>query len=150
VKDLLISDFTNSCFQKRFKLYFDELGVNVKDWDELFNELNDEKDNRAYVRFTDTDDVIGFILFKPIALSNWFFNLKLGLIREFWVSKKYRGMGNGKSLLHLAETYFKENGLHKSILTTDTAPKFYEKNGYIKDSTIIAKNEDDVFVKELK
>ncbi|HBR31548.1 MAG TPA: hypothetical protein DD733_05655 [Clostridiales bacterium] len=40
--------------------------------------------------------------------------------------------------------------MQKSILTTDTAEKFYEKNGYVKDSTIIAKNKDDVFVKELR
>ncbi|MDD4164176.1 MAG: GNAT family N-acetyltransferase [Eubacteriales bacterium] len=150
VKDLLISDFTNHHFQKAFKLYFDELGINVKDWEALFNEMNDEKDSRAYVRFTDTYDVVGFVQFKPIVLSNWFFSVQLGFIREFWVAKEYRSTGNGKSLLHLAEAYFKENGLQKSILTTDTAEKFYEKNGYVKDSTIIAKNKDDVFVKELR
>ncbi|HBR31547.1 MAG TPA: hypothetical protein DD733_05650, partial [Clostridiales bacterium] len=66
VKDLLISDFTNHHFQKAFKLYFDELGINVKDWEALFNEMNDEKDSRAYVRFTDTYDVVGFVQFKPI------------------------------------------------------------------------------------
>lgn len=68
----------------------------------------------------------------------------------FYVSKKYRGMGNGKDLLNLAETYFKGNGIVKSILTTDTASIFYVKNGYSKDETITAENNDDVYVKELK
>ncbi len=150
MKDILLSDFTNPLFQKAFKLYFEELKITVKDWDSLFNEMNQDKDTLAYVRLSDTDEVIGFIQFQPILLSNWFFSTQFGFVREFWVASKYRSAGNGNSLLRLAETYFKEKGLHKSILTTDTAEAFYEKNGYKKDPTIIAKNKDDVFVKDLR
>lgn len=150
MKDLIITDFTDIRFQTAFKFYFDELGVEVKEWDTLFTEMNQEKDNVAYVRLSNTDQIVGFIQFKPITLSNWFFKANIGFIREFWVSKEYRGTGNGKDLLSLAEMYFKENGIVKSILTTDTAPIFYEKNGYVKDTTITALNNDDVYVKELK
>lgn len=150
MKDLLISDFTNVDFQKAFKLYFEELGVSVKQWDALFKEMNQEGDNIAYIRLSDTNQIVGFIQFKPIMLSNWFFKTNLGFIREFWIAKEYRGIGNGKDLLNLAEMYFKEMGIVKLILTTDTAPIFYEKNGYTKDITITAKNEDYVYVKELK
>jgi GNAT superfamily N-acetyltransferase len=126
------------------------LGIKVTDWDGLFNEMNEETGNYAYVRFTYTNNVVGFIQFKPIELSNWFFNVKMGFIREFWISKDYRKNGNGTDLLQLAEAYFIENGLYKSILTTDIAHKFYEANGYIKDANIVAKNKDDVYIKDLK
>lgn len=150
MKDILISDFSNPFFKNAFQSYFEELGIKVTDWDGMFKEMNEEKDNYAYVRLTDTNNVVGFIQFKPIELSNWFFNVKMGFIREFWVSKEYRKTGNGTDLLQLAEVYFIKNGLYKSILTTDTAHKFYETNGYIKDTNIVAKNKDDVYIKDLK
>ena len=150
MKDLLITDFTNSDFQKAFKLYFDELGVKVEQWDALFAEMNEGKDNVAYLRSSEANQVIGFIQFIPITLSNWFFQSHLGFIREFWIAKEYRGKGYGTDLLRLAEMYFKDNGIFKSILTTDTAPIFYEKNGYIKDVAIAAKNKDNVYIKELR
>lgn len=150
MKDLLITDFTNSNFQNAFKMYFDELGVNVEHWDALFAEMNQDNGNIAYIRLSEANQTIGFIQFKPITLSNWFFQSSLGFIREFWIAKEYRGNGNGTDLLRLAETYFRDNGICKTILTTDTAPIFYEKNGYIKDIAISAKNKDDVYVKELR
>lgn len=150
MKDLLITDFMNCDFQKAFKLYFDELGINVKQWDTLFAEMNSAKETVAYIRLSEADQIIGFIQMSFITLDSWFFTSHLGFIREFWVAKEYRGKGNGRDLLKLAETYFKDNGVFKSILTTDTAPIFYEKNGYTKDIAITAKNQDDVYVKELK
>ena len=150
MKDILITDFTNVDFQNAFKLYFDELGVTVKQWDKLFAEKNEEKDNFAYMRFSEKDQIVGFIQFQPITLSNWFFNSTMGFIREFWIAKEYRNNGNGKDLLKLAETYFINNGIFKSILTTDTAPEFYEKYGYVKDMAVSAKNQDDVYIKALK
>ena len=52
-------------------------------------------------------------------------------------------------MLKLVEDYFKEDGIHKSILTTNTAEKFYESHGYRKDKSYSAKNNDEVFVKLL-
>lgn len=149
VKDILISDFTELLFQQAFKEYFEELGVNVKDWDGLFKEMNDEEDNKAYVRVTEDNTVVGFIMFKPIELSNWFFREKLGFVREFWISPQHRSLGHGAELLRFTEEYFLQNDIRKAILTTDTAEKFYEKNGYRKDDAFTAANQDEVFVKDL-
>ena len=150
MKDILISDFSEPLFQKAFQIYFGELGINVKDWDGLFKEMNDEEGNKTFLRVTEENDIAGFIMFKPIELSNWFFTEKLGFIREFWIANEYRNQGHGTALLQLAEEYFVQNDICKSILTTDTAENFYIKHGYRKDSAYTAANKDEVFVKDLK
>lgn len=150
MKDLLISEFCNEQFQSAFKRYFDELGVNVTDWDNLFIKMTEDKDNLAYIRLTNDDKIIGFIQFNSIRLSNWFFETSYGFVREFWIDTEYRGKGNAEELLNLVEAHFLSNGIFKSILTTETSPRFFEKCGYVKDPTIHAKNNDDVFVKLLK
>ncbi len=111
--------------------------------------MNDDKDNYAYIRLTDADEIVGFIQFKAIELSNWFFTMPAGFIREFWVSNSYRGANHGKDLLNIAENYFKEKNILKIMLTTNSTPKFYEKQGYQEDKTIIAENKDTVFFKIL-
>lgn len=146
MKDIFVTDYMNPDFQKAFRLYFDELDVKVDDWEEVFRQMSSTS---SYIRFTDDGSIVGFILFEPITLSNWFFIASYGFVREFWVAEKYRGKGNGTALLRHTEKYFKENGLHRVILTTDSAPQFYEKNGYIKEKSVIAKNNDEVFVKDL-
>lgn len=148
-RDVLITDHTDVRFMEAFKQYFRELGVFVQDWDGLFKEMNGTEGNRAYVRYSENDEAIGFIQFIPIELTNWFFNEKLGFIREFWVRKEYRRMGHGSELLELAERYFTENGIRKAVLTTNTASGFYEAKGYKKDGSFTAKNKNDVFVKKL-
>lgn len=149
VRDVLISDFTDPRFMKAFKLYFGELGINVEDWDGLFKEMNGDEGNMAYVRFSQDDEVIGFIQFIPVELENWFFCERLGFIREFWITSEHRNKGNGSQLLEMTEKYFIDNGISKAILTTDTAPEFYEAKGYKRDRSFTAKNNDDVFFKIL-
>lgn len=149
MRDILISDFTNVAFQNAFKKYFKEFGVEIKNWECLFNELTEESKNKAYVRLDENGTSVGFILFKIIQLSDGFFEEKLGFIREFWIAKEYRNKGYGSELIKLAEEFFKENGICKSILTTDTAEHFYEARGYHKDRSYTAKNQDEVFVKVL-
>ena len=149
MRDILIADFTQDLFQNAFKLYFNELGIVVNDWDALFNEITAEDGNKAYIRIDDDDKIIGFIMFKTEILSNWFFEEKVGFIREFWIAREKRNNGHGSHLLRIAEEFFKENGLYKSILTTNTAEHFYEAHGYYKDKAYAAKNEDEVFVKLL-
>ena len=106
MRDILISDFNNKHFQKAFKIYFQELGIHINDWDKLFQNINAIDDNYAYLRLTNLDEIVGFIQFSKTELSSWFFNSPVGFICEFWVSKKYRGSGNGQQLLELAEDYF--------------------------------------------
>ncbi len=149
MRDILIADFSQDLFQNAFKLYFKELGIEVKNWDALFNELTAEGGNKAYIRMSDDDIIIGFIIFKIERLTNWFFEEKIGFIREFWIAEENRGNGHGSHLLRITEEYFKVKGLHRSILTTNTAENFYEAHGYYKDKAYVAKNEDAVFVKKL-
>ena len=37
--DVLIDDFKDARFQKAFRQYFTELGMNIKNWDALFAEM---------------------------------------------------------------------------------------------------------------
>lgn len=148
MRDILITDFTQEIFQNAFKLYFKELGIDVKNWDTLFQEMSEEGGNNVYIKM-DNEEIVGFIMFKSEQLSNWFFEEKIGFVREFWIAEKYRKNGYGSHLLKLAEDYFRENGIYKIILTTDTAKQFYVNHGYRLDKAYIAKNEDEVFVKNL-
>lgn len=150
--DALITDFSDPWFQAAFRQYFEELGLKVKDWDGLFREMdqgNSGEKNTAYVR-TGPEGVIGFIMFIPICFTSWFFEETCGFVREFWVAAEHRGRGLGSGLLALAERYFLEHGIYTSILTTDTAGRFYERRGYRKAAGCSAKNKDEVFVKRLK
>ncbi len=147
--DRLISDFSDPRFQSAFRLYFDELGVRIKDWDGLWREMNGQEGNRAYLRVTDQGDTVGFLQFCPMVFHSWFFEAKAGFIREFWVAPAFRGQGHGAALLSLAEDCFRTQGLPCSILTSDTAPDFYRKHGYRAATGISARNHDPVFFKPL-
>lgn len=147
--DSLISDFTDPLFVKAFQKYFAELGIEVKDWDGVFAEMNNEGDNESFVRKNTDNQVIGFILCKPISFTSWFFEETCVFIREFWISEEYRNKGHGADLLLMAEDHYKQKGIFTSVLTTDTAEDFYIKHGYIKKPACKAKNEDDVYVKAL-
>lgn len=151
--DILISDFADPVFQTAFQQYFAELGINVKDWDSLFQEMNEGNEgekNAAYVRRAADGSMVGFILFIPIRFTSWFFEETYGLVREFWVAEEFRGRGHGSELITLTERNFLESGIYVSILTTDTAERFYKRHGYMKAPGCKAKNEDDVFIKRLK
>lgn len=150
--DILISDFTDPAFQAAFQQYFAELGINVRDWEGLFREMNDASDgekNAAYVRKSPDGSTIGFIMFVPIRFTSWFFEETGGFIREFWVAEEFRSKGHGWELLALTEKFFLEHGIYTSILTTNTAERFYERHGYRKAPGCRAKNKDEVFVKRL-
>lgn len=150
--DVLILDFSDPAFQAAFQQYFGQLGITVKDWDGLFQEISrgdaGEK-NAAYVRTGEDGSVIGFILFIPIRFTSWFFEGTGGFIREFWVTEEFRGQGHGAALLALAERYFLEHGMDTAILTTDTAEDFYLRHGYAGAPGCEAKNHDRVFLKRL-
>ena len=149
MKDYIVKDFTDPRFQDSFKEYFKELEIEFEDWEDLFRQMNEEKDNIAIVR-VDAEETVGFIQFKIDYLENWFFKEEIGFIREFWVSSKYRNKRQGASLLKSAEDYFLEKKIYKTILTTYTASNFYIKQGYRKDESYKGLNNQDVFVKILK
>lgn len=147
--DKWITDFSDSSFQDAFRAYFAELGIPVKNWAGLFQEMNDEGGNAAFVRMAQDGSIIGFIQFRPIVFTSSFFEETCGFIREFFIAKEFRGKGHGTVLLHRTENYFKEKGICTSILTTDTAEDFYRRNGYQKLPGCKAKNQDAVFAKKI-
>lgn len=149
MNDYQITDFSDPLFQTAFQLYFEELGIQLDDWDELFNFMNEDGGNVAIIKVDEKKQVVGFIQFKIDELKNWFFEEKVGFIWEFWVSQAFRGQDYGSQLLKSAENYFLDHNIYKAILTTDTAPGFYEKQGYVRDASYRADNEDEVFTKIL-
>ena len=88
-----ITDFSNSIFQAAFKQYFQELGIIVSDWEDLFKQMNKDKETIAFIRYNNNNDCIGFIQVKPTIFSDDFFEEPYGFIRELWVNKKYRLCG---------------------------------------------------------
>ncbi len=149
--DILISDFSDERFQAAFKLYFSDLGHRLNNWEPLFQEMNNDNSGTcAYIRLAEDSQVVGFIMFCPMDVSSWFFDMKFGFIREFWVSSEYRSQGHGNTLLSLAEDWFRRQGVYKSILTTHTTESFYLHHGYQKDCDIHARNKDSVFIKSLR
>lgn len=149
-KDIFITDFFNPMFTDMFKLYFSELGMDIKDWNGLFEEMNTRNGgNCAYIRVCG-DNPIGFIQFTAVTLENWFFKERLGFIREFWVQKELRRQGHGSALCSLAEKYFFDNGIRRIVLTAEEKEKgFYFKRGYRVCGGIEAKNDMDVWVREI-
>lgn len=134
--DLLISDFTDPVFQAAFQRYFAELGIHVRDWDGLFREMNEGNEgekNAAYIRTAADGETIGFIQFVPIRFTSWFFEETCGFIREFWVAEQFRNQRHGSELIALAEQYFLAHDIYTTILTTDTAERFYERHGYVSE-----------------
>lgn len=150
MQNYVITDSFDTRFQEAFKAYFEELGVSIRDWDGLFQEMKDQPGNVVILALADQSHVIGFIQVKIDTASHWFFEETLGFIREFWVTPSFRGQGYGTALLCAAEKFFVENSAYKAILTTDTAPDFYRKNGYVRDHSYVAKNKDEVFTKLLR
>jgi len=78
----------------------------------------------------------------PILLHNFFFpeysrDGGLGTIIWVAVSTEHRGKGIGKLLCMRAEIEYKNRGAHKIVLytETDSAKRFYQRNGYVLEGT---------------
>lgn len=145
---ILIDDFTNMHFKGAFISYFEELGININNWDKLFNQMNEEIGNLAYLA-VDGASVVGFLQFRIDVLNNWFFTENFGFIREFWVKVQHRNTGIGSELIKHTEQYLLSKSINRVILTSDTAEHFYLTHGYHLDSSYIPRNELPVFVKTL-
>ena len=146
---ILLSDHTDPRFQTAFQIYFSELGIAVRDWEGLFREMNSFPDTFTFL-LAEGEETIGFLQFSLTCMENWFFEMPVGFVREFWIGEKHRRKGHGKSLLQQAEQYFYSKNIQRVILTTDQAPDFYLHMGYERAPDIRAKNGDEVFIKTLK
>lgn len=149
--DTLMTDMTDTQLQRAFRAYYGELGVKVTNWEGLFAEIGASPDC-LFVRRNGQGEVIGFLLFAMLEAATagcGFYTARLGCIEEFWIAGGYRGQGHGTDLLRLAEKRFVQLGCGYAILTTDTAPGFYEKRGYSLQKGIAAKNRAAVYLKAL-
>ena len=146
---IFLADFTDPRFRAAFQTYFTELGIAVKKWDDLFQEMNTEGNNCAYLLLSEADEVIGFLQFQRTVFTNWFFEEPLGFIREFWVAPAHRKQGCGTQLLNQTEQYLASQNMHRSILTADNAIDFYLARGYEKSPGITAKNKMEVLTKHI-
>ena len=149
--DTLMTDLTDVDVRRAFRAYYEELGVMVTNWEGLFAEISASPDC-FFVRRDQSGAVIGFLLFALTSAETAersFFTTQLGWIEEFWIAPEYRKQAHGTALLRLAEEHFIQLGCAYAILTTDTAPQFYEQQGYRLQRGIIAKNKSNVYVKPL-
>lgn len=149
--DTLMTDLTDDALQNAFRAYYEELGVNVTNWEGLFAEISASPDC-LFVRRDQHGNVIGFLLFavmEAATAGRGFFTSRLGCVEEFWVAPVCRKQGHGTALLQLAEEHFAQLDCAYAILTTDTVPLFYMKRGYRHQRGITAKNRADVYVKSL-
>ena len=147
--DTLINQYSDPAVQTAMKAYFCELGLNITNWDGLFQEMEQDGANFTFIRKDETGDVTGFIQFTTMDMSSWFFSAKCGFIREFWIRRDLRCQGYGTALLNQAEEWLRKQGCLCILLTTDTAPDFYKKHGYRHEPGIQARNKDKVYVKRL-
>lgn len=149
--DTLMTDMTDAALQAAFRAFYAELGVQVTNWAGLFQEISASPDC-LFVRRDGEGRVTGFLLFAMLdeaSAGRGFFTTRLGCVEEFWVAAEYRRQGHGAALLRLAEKHFMQMGCAYAILTTDTAPHFYEKHGYRLQRGIEAKNKAPVYMKAL-
>ena len=149
--DTLMTDMKDAALQAAFRAYYGELGVQVSNWEGLFQEISASPDC-LFVRRNGEGRVTGFLLFAMMdaaSAGREFYKTRLGCVEEFWVAAECRRQGHGAALLRLAEKHFVQLGCAYAILTTDTAPRFYEKHGYRLQRGITAKNKADVYLKPL-
>ena len=151
MKDIFIDDFSSQTFQAAYRRYCAEMGFGVKNWEVVFQKMNHDPHGKdyAYLRLTDSGETVGFLRFTALEVSSWFFQTKIGFIREFWVAPQHRNSSHGAALLELTESWFVRSGFPASILTTQTADHFYEKHGYVRTEAIAADNEERVYLKRL-
>lgn len=150
--DTLMTDMTDAALQEAFRAFYAELGVQVTNWAGLFEEISASPDC-LFVRRDGEGRVTGFLLFAMLdaaSAGRGFFTTRLGCVEEFWVAPEHRRQGHGAALLRLAEKHFVQLGCAYAILTTDTAPHFYEKHGYRLQRGIEAKNKAPVYMKALQ
>ena len=146
--DMLQSTFDEG-LRRAFMDYFAELGVTVRRWDALFDEL-DRADNTILVRRDDAGTIVGFALLTCREMSGGFYAASVGSVDELYVAPDHRGQGHGRGLLAAAENHLRRLGCGFVLLTSDTAGDFYRRCGYRREPRIHAKNSDPVFVKALE
>lgn len=147
---LELNNFYDERFKQCFRAYFLEIGINLKEDTDVFDEITKsyEKENMRTFVIEEEKQFVGFIMLQAEHLKSGFFEERVGFIRELWVAPSSRQLGYGKQLIKIAENYFKKKEIPKLILTyEDNAHGFYKRLGFIHDSSYKAKNDGTVIVK---
>lgn len=140
--------FASPTLRRAFMDYFAELGVTVRDWEGLFQEL----DKRAGFTLALQDEagcIVSFLLGSMQDMGSDFFTVPIGFVEEMYVAPAFRQQGLGAVLLQAAEARFRDVGCGYTFLTTDSAPDFFVRQGYLFQPRMAAKNGDPVYVKPL-
>ena len=147
-----LNNFYDARFQQAFRAYFQEIGVNLKEDTDVFDNIAEafEKENMRTFVMRDKTSLAGFIMVQPEYLKGSFFEERTGFVRELWVAPPFRRLGCGKELLEKAEDHFRKKGISKLILTyEEDALPFYLKMGFMPDGSYKAKNNGKILIKLL-
>lgn len=147
---LELSNFYDERFKECFRAYFLEIGINLKEDTDVFDDITKsyETENMCAFVIEEYTQFAGFIMLQPEHFKSGFFEEQAGFIRELWIAPSFRRLGYGKRLIEIAEDYFKKKEIPKLILTyEDDALEFYKRLGFKLDSSYKAKNDGNVIVK---
>ena len=92
----------DEAFQRAFRRYFQEIGLHVKRWDELFDSM-DNGGNHTVVRRTEDGRIIGFVQFFQYDVESFYMQYIVCMIHSLWVAPRFRNRGWGARLLRDAE-----------------------------------------------
>lgn len=149
---LELRNFYDERFRQCFRAYFLEIGVNLKENTDVFDDITKsyQKENMRTFVIEEDQQFAGFIMLQPEHFKSGFFEERAGFIRELWVAPSFRRLGYGKQLIQIAEDYFKKEQIFKLILTyEDEALGFYKRLGFNLDRSYKAKNDGNVIVKHI-
>ena len=132
-------------FEKVFREYFIEEGINLRPDTTVFDEMQKgiEEHGVKILTIRKDDKLIAFIMYQIIKMTalDEFFKQKLGFIREFYVIPSERGNGYSKVLTQNVEEYFKRHEVDRIILNAEEEVyEFYFKQGYYIDETYKSAN----------
>ena len=147
-----LNDFYDVRFWNAFRSYFQEIGVNLREDTDVFDDITEshERENMRTFAVGGETGLAGFIMVQPECLKGSFFEERVGFIRELWVSPAYRNRGYGRDLMNRVEAHFREMGISKLILTyEEEALPFYRKLGFVPDGSYQAKNEGNILIKPM-
>lgn len=150
-----LTNVKNEEFEKIFRDYYKEDGIELKPDTKVFDEIQRslDKDYCKVLALRNDGKLIAFIMYEIVKLSteDKFFKQKLGFVREIYVLPSERNKGFSKVLMQNVENYFIEHGIKRSILNAhENMYEFYFKQGYYIDETYKCGNELKCLFKDLK
>lgn len=116
---------------------------------EVMGELQGDYKSWAYIMYVQGNPA-GFVIAQVDSLGgSWCLKPGYGLIREFFIGKKFRRQGYGRALYDYMEEILIKDGVRKFYLTTDTEQGvgFWQFCGYIFTGDICEFNNSGIYEK---